>query len=226
MKLYRSVRLWSTARYGRCITTAPLVALLTGWRVMIIIALGQSSCVVVSSLIRGQLDGLERSAVGIGWGRSAFPSSDLMIRWYFSTAMRGEINRATTREKIPKTDGARPLMELPVEFPADVDYDRCIEIVQIHFMRCRSSQRALQGHPWAHRFFVRLIALAANTNVPYGHDRFLYYASLCDQLQELASKPRGTVDNGDPDSLCLDLSGVSPSLAGRSSQQRRANRTV
>jgi hypothetical protein len=50
-----------------------------------------------------------------------------VIRWYYSTEMYGEINRATTGDKIPKTDGARPLMELPDRFPGDVDYDRYIE---------------------------------------------------------------------------------------------------
>lgn len=50
-----------------------------------------------------------------------------VIRWYYSTAMKGEINRATKGDKIPKTDRARPLMELPAEFPKDIDFDRYIE---------------------------------------------------------------------------------------------------
>jgi hypothetical protein len=50
-----------------------------------------------------------------------------VIRWYYSTAMRGEINRVTTGDKIPNTHGARPLMELPAAFPDDIDYDRYIE---------------------------------------------------------------------------------------------------
>jgi len=48
------------------------------------------------------------------------------IRWYYSTEMKGEINRAVTGAKVPNTDCARPLMELPAEFPSDVDYDRYI----------------------------------------------------------------------------------------------------
>lgn len=50
-----------------------------------------------------------------------------VIRWYYSTEMRGEINRATKGDKIPNSDGARPLMELPVEFPNDIDYERYID---------------------------------------------------------------------------------------------------
>lgn len=50
-----------------------------------------------------------------------------VIRWYYSTEMKGEINRATKGDKIPNSDGARPLMELPNEFPTDVNYDRYID---------------------------------------------------------------------------------------------------
>lgn len=51
-----------------------------------------------------------------------------VIRWYFSTEMQGEINRATKGDKIPNTDGAKPLMELPSELPKDIDYNRYIDI--------------------------------------------------------------------------------------------------
>lgn len=49
-----------------------------------------------------------------------------VIRWYYSTEMRGEINRATKGDKVPNSDGARPLMELPDTLPPDVDYARYI----------------------------------------------------------------------------------------------------
>lgn len=49
------------------------------------------------------------------------------IRWYYST--NGEIgifykrpNRHGTHNLVPRTEGAKPLMELPDEFPEDVDY--------------------------------------------------------------------------------------------------------
>ncbi len=44
------------------------------------------------------------------------------IRWYVSTEMKGEINYLTSGNKVPNSDHARPLMELPEEFPADIDY--------------------------------------------------------------------------------------------------------
>lgn len=49
------------------------------------------------------------------------------IRWYYSHATRDPIHyrKATakgTHNKVPRTDGARPLMELPDEFPDDIDY--------------------------------------------------------------------------------------------------------
>lgn len=50
-----------------------------------------------------------------------------VIRWYYSTEMQGEINRATKGDKIPNSDRARPLMQLPSEFPTDIDYERYIE---------------------------------------------------------------------------------------------------
>jgi hypothetical protein len=57
-----------------------------------------------------------------------------VIRWYYSTEMQGEINRATKGDKIPNTDRSRPLMELPQELPTDIDYDRYIdEAIEILF---------------------------------------------------------------------------------------------
>ncbi len=50
------------------------------------------------------------------------------VRWYYSRE-RGSVlqyKKATkhgTHNKVPKTDGSKPLMELPDEFPADVNYD-------------------------------------------------------------------------------------------------------
>ena len=53
-----------------------------------------------------------------------------VIRWYYSTEMKGEINRMSTGDKVPNTDGARPLMELPLELPSDIDYQRYINVAQ------------------------------------------------------------------------------------------------
>jgi hypothetical protein len=46
------------------------------------------------------------------------------IRFYWSTSAAGEIVYAASGNKVPKSDGARPCMELPREFPGDVDFAR------------------------------------------------------------------------------------------------------
>lgn len=43
------------------------------------------------------------------------------IRWYYNGS-DGEINYKTNGNKVPRSDGAQPLMDLPAEFPNDVDY--------------------------------------------------------------------------------------------------------
>lgn len=45
------------------------------------------------------------------------------IRWYYATGIEGEIIYAQSGNKVPLTDGAKPLLQLPESFPADVDYD-------------------------------------------------------------------------------------------------------
>lgn len=46
------------------------------------------------------------------------------IRYYYSTSVPSEqtINYAKNGNKVPKSQGAKPLMELPSEFPSDIDY--------------------------------------------------------------------------------------------------------
>lgn len=44
------------------------------------------------------------------------------IRWYYSTEISGEIVYALTGNKVPKSDNARPCMELPAEFPHDLNF--------------------------------------------------------------------------------------------------------
>lgn len=45
------------------------------------------------------------------------------IRWYYAAGLAGEIVVATSGNKVPRTEGARPLMELPDALPDDVDFD-------------------------------------------------------------------------------------------------------
>ena len=44
------------------------------------------------------------------------------IRWYYAQGESGAIHYKDSGNKVPKSEGARPLMELPAVFPADLDY--------------------------------------------------------------------------------------------------------
>lgn len=46
-----------------------------------------------------------------------------VIRWYYSTEAQGEIIYAKNGNKVPRTDNAKPLMNLPLSLPTDIDYD-------------------------------------------------------------------------------------------------------
>jgi len=45
------------------------------------------------------------------------------IRWYYANDVEGEIVYADSGNKVPRSDGAKHLMELPAEFPSDINYD-------------------------------------------------------------------------------------------------------
>ena len=45
------------------------------------------------------------------------------VRWYYAKGETGAIHRVTNGNKIGKTDGARPCMDLPDAIPDDLDYD-------------------------------------------------------------------------------------------------------
>lgn len=45
-----------------------------------------------------------------------------LVRWYYAKGERGSINYKTNNNMVPRTIGAKPVMDLPPEFPADVDY--------------------------------------------------------------------------------------------------------
>lgn len=44
------------------------------------------------------------------------------IRWYQSTGAKGTINYILSGNKVPDTEGGRPLMDLPEELPYDINY--------------------------------------------------------------------------------------------------------
>lgn len=45
------------------------------------------------------------------------------IRWYYAQGVEGEIVVAKSGNKVPRSEGAKPLLELPAVFPEDVDYE-------------------------------------------------------------------------------------------------------
>lgn len=45
------------------------------------------------------------------------------IRWYYAAGEEGEIVYAISGNKVPRSEGAKPLMQLPEAFPGDVDYE-------------------------------------------------------------------------------------------------------
>jgi hypothetical protein len=56
-----------------------------------------------------------------------------VVRWYFPTKENGFISYVKTGNKVAKTEGAFPVMDLPESFPDDIDYkkyfDETIEIL-------------------------------------------------------------------------------------------------
>ena len=46
-----------------------------------------------------------------------------VIRWYYSTQTDTPITYKTSGNKVPKSEGGMPLMDLPDELPSDIDYD-------------------------------------------------------------------------------------------------------
>ena len=55
------------------------------------------------------------------------------IRWYYAQGETGAIHYLKNGNTVPRTEGAKPLMDLPDEFPEDVDYqwylNECEEIL-------------------------------------------------------------------------------------------------
>lgn len=46
-----------------------------------------------------------------------------VVRWYYAKNIVGTINYINTNNKVPDTEGARPCMDLPDNFPEDIDFD-------------------------------------------------------------------------------------------------------
>lgn len=46
-----------------------------------------------------------------------------VVRWYYAIGMQGVIQYQSNGYTVARSDGAKPLMDLPDEFPVDVDFD-------------------------------------------------------------------------------------------------------
>lgn len=55
------------------------------------------------------------------------------VRWYHATEADGEIVYANSGNKVSKSEGAKPCMELPAVFPDDIDYDYYIRTAEIMY---------------------------------------------------------------------------------------------
>jgi hypothetical protein len=53
-----------------------------------------------------------------------------IIRWYYAKNTTGTINYVVNGNKVPETDGALPLMDLPDTFPDNIDYEKYIAIAK------------------------------------------------------------------------------------------------
>lgn len=69
-----------------------------------------------------------------------------VVRWYYAKDWRKTINYKTTGNTVPKTQGARPLMEFG-EFPKDIDYSwyirECNTLLEAVGMRGPNGQQSL-----------------------------------------------------------------------------------
>lgn len=66
------------------------------------------------------------------------------IRWYYATDQhRATIGYKTSSNKVPKSEGAKPLMELPDELPDDINYDWYVQEAEIVLIDIGYSQQTL-----------------------------------------------------------------------------------
>lgn len=57
-----------------------------------------------------------------------------VIRWYYAKGVVGTINYIKSNNKVPDSEGAQPLMDLPDTFPDNINYDvyiaKCKEMLE------------------------------------------------------------------------------------------------
>lgn len=57
------------------------------------------------------------------WGDDHTEYLGKTVRWYYAKGVTGEIVYAKSGNKVPRSEGAKPCMELPTLFPNDIDYE-------------------------------------------------------------------------------------------------------
>ena len=77
------------------------------------------SCKDISKFVtvRNVKGGAEKNGVYLG----------KVVRWIYVEKELGTINYVLSGNKVPKSEGAQPLMDLPETFPENIDYNRYIE---------------------------------------------------------------------------------------------------
>lgn len=53
-----------------------------------------------------------------------------VVRWYFAKGELGTINTVLANSKVADSDGGKPVMDMPEEFPSDVDYGKYIRLTK------------------------------------------------------------------------------------------------
>lgn len=84
----------------------------------------------IESTVRNCCDITKFVSVRTVKGGGVYPGTNSylgkVVRWVYSTKSTSTINYRVSGNKVPKTDGAYPFMQLPEEFPDHIDYDRYI----------------------------------------------------------------------------------------------------
>ncbi|UDF60278.1 putative DNA polymerase [Pseudomonas phage Kopi] len=68
-----------------------------------------------------------------------------VVRWYYPKNEAGHIAYVASGNKVGKTDGARPVMDLPTEFPDDINYDWYINEAVEMLYDCGRLKKAKNG---------------------------------------------------------------------------------
>jgi hypothetical protein len=84
------------------------------------------------------------------------------VRWYYAKDIPGEIVYATTGNKVPRSEGAKPCMALPAEFPTDIDYDWYVSFAY----RILSDIGAIEEPPATAEAGEQATSTAAHTALP------------------------------------------------------------